>query len=76
MKHLPLQVAVHLVERKLNEPAKLISPGLDDIFRNNLDSIGIGGVKGDGRDVATVPSFANAVVEQYRSAGTSQPFPG
>ena len=64
MKHLPLQVAVHLVEREFNEPTKLLSPGLDDIFRNNFDSIGIGGIKGNGSDVATVASLANAVVEQ------------
>src|SRR5690348_15343394 len=64
MKHLPLQVAVHLVERKLHEAAKSISPRLNDTFRNQFDSVGIGAIKSDGRDVAAFPRLANAVVEQ------------
>ena len=45
MKHLPLQVAVHLVERELHERTELISPGRDDTVRNYLDSIGIGAIE-------------------------------
>ena len=64
MQHLSLQIAVHLVERKLHEAAKSISPRLNHTFRNHFDSIGIGAIKSDGRNVAAVPGLANAVVEQ------------
>src|SRR5579871_501910 len=63
MKHLRLQVAIHLVERKLHEPAKLVAPGLDDTLRNDLDGIGIGTIKRDRGDITAVPGLANAVAE-------------
>src|SRR5579863_4806817 len=64
MEHLPLQVAVHLVERELHEPTRLISPGLDDTFRNHFNRIGIGAIKSDGRDVAAIRGLANTLIEQ------------
>src|ERR1700730_5484323 len=64
MQYLPLQIAVHLVKGKLHETAKLIAPGLNHALWNYLDSIRIGAIKGDGCDVAAVPGFANAIVEQ------------
>src|ERR1700722_2050114 len=64
MKHLRLQIAVHLLERKLRERTKLTAPGLDGTFWNNFDCIGIGAVISDRGDVAAVPGLANAVVEQ------------
>ena len=36
------------------------------LSRNQFDRIRIGAIKGDGRDVACVPSFTDAVVEQSR----------
>src|ERR1700722_14577996 len=66
MKHQPLQVAVNLLVRKFHERSNLIAPGVDNTFRNYLDSIRVASIKADGRDIAAVPDFANAVVQQCR----------
>ena len=63
---MPLQVPIHLVERKLREASKFTTPGLNNALRNEFDQIRIGAIEGDGGDVACVTGFADAVVEHSR----------